>query len=71
MSVSVSYGQTISFSSQRKVCELPQGVFDVLDISRDGRFIVNLGVSKVVTSSQINVVTDWFEDLRRFSATEK
>jgi len=64
MKVDVIQDIGIRFSPPQKVCDLPESIFSVSDISPDGkRFMVVLSVVRNIQATQVNVVTGWFTEL--------
>ena len=64
MVVDVSTQSTFDFSVPRKLCEIPPSA-TVFDLSADGqRFVISVARSQQLTLTQVNVVLEWFEELK-------
>ena len=65
MVVDVSPGSKTDFSVPRKLCDLPQSTVPY-DVSPDGRrFAVGLARAQRFTLNQVDVVLEWFDELRQ------
>ena len=72
MAVDVAAQATFSASVPKKLFEVPLSDFGPLDISPDGqRFILGVTRAQELTTTQLNVVLEWFKELQEeFSAAE-
>jgi Tol biopolymer transport system component len=56
---------TLDFSPPRKLFDLPPSAFGFFDLSPDGsRFVVGLTQAQELNITQMNVVVNWFEELK-------
>src|ERR1051325_6836682 len=71
MAVKVSSQSTFDYSVPQKICEIP-ATAQVNDISPDGlRFVVLSTKSLQFTMPQVDVVVDWFQELKgKFASTK-
>ncbi len=71
MVVEVTAGSTFDFSVPRKLFDIPPST-DVWDIAPDGqRFLVRVLQSPQVTLPRLEVVTEWFEEVKEKTAARK
>ncbi len=71
MVVTVSAGSTFDFSEPKKLCDLPPSDA-VWDITRDGqRFLIRASQLQEVTLPRLEVVTDWFQEVKEKIAAGK
>ncbi len=71
MVVNVTSGSAFDFSVPRKLCEIPLST-TVWDITPDGqRFLALVSQSQQLTLSRLEVVTEWFEELKTKFAGKK
>jgi serine/threonine-protein kinase len=66
MKVDVAYEPSIRFSSPTEVCALPRDFYNAFDVSADGsKFLIGLSKTSQVAATQVNVVVNWFDELRQ------
>lgn len=63
--VTISAGETFDYSAPRRLFDLPANGAGLTDIARDGsRFVMQTIPYEELTTSEITLVTDWFEELK-------
>ena len=72
MVVDISLQPTFDFTTPKKVCEIPPSSSGPWDISPDGkRFMLVVSPTQQFTTTKVNVVLEWFEELKEKFAGKK
>lgn len=65
MVVDVTLQPTFDFTTPKKLCEIPSFANGPWDISPDGqRFLFIVSQTQQITTTKINVILEWFEELK-------
>lgn len=72
MSVDVFLKPTFDFSTPKKLCDIPSSTLGPWDISLDGqRFLMVVAPAQQITTTKVNVVLGWFDELKEKLAGRK
>jgi len=72
MVVDVTLQPSFDFSTPKKVCEIPPSTSGPWDISPDGqKFMLIVSPTQQITTTKVNVVLEWFEELKEKFAVNK